>query len=149
MKKLSPILSFFLSLNAFAQEGKFGLGIIVGEPTGLSAKVWTSQTNAFDAALAWRVNHRYGDALQLHASFLKHSFGLIDVEKGRLPFYFGIGAKVILANDPLVGVRIPLGISYIFADAPLDLFLEIVPVLNLIPSTDFDVDGGIGIRYYF
>jgi hypothetical protein len=33
--------------------------------------------------------------------------------------------------------------------APVEIFLEIVPGLDLIPGTDFDLDGAIGARYYF
>lgn len=148
MKKLTFILFLFCTLSIFSQTDKIGVGIIVGEPTGISIKKWTSRTNAFDAALAWSVYHNYS-ALHLHADFLKHSFGIIDVNKGSLPLYFGIGAKVVMANNPVVGIRIPLGISYVFGDAPLDAFLELVPILNLIPSTDFEIEGGVGLRYYF
>jgi hypothetical protein len=144
MRKKFVFILLFSSLISFSQTHKIGVGIIVGEPTGLSAKIWTTDKNAFDASLAW-----YYDALYLHADFLKHSFGIIDVNKGQLPLYFGIGAKVVMANDPLIGLRIPLGASYIFSDAPLDIFFEVVPVLNIIPSTEFDVDAAAGIRYYF
>jgi len=148
MKKIFFVLLSFLALNSFSQSSNFGLGLIIGEPTGLSAKYWTGESTAFDGSLAWSVNGRY-DAIHLHADFLKHKFGLISVDKGQLPLYFGLGAKVVMANDPVIGIRIPLGISYIFDGTPLDAFFEIVPVLNLIPSTEFDVDGAIGLRYYF
>jgi len=29
---------------------KFGLGIVIGDPTGLSAKLWVGQTNALETA---------------------------------------------------------------------------------------------------
>jgi hypothetical protein len=148
MKKICFLIFALLAANTFAQDGKVGLGIILGEPTGLSAKIWTGKTTAFDAAAAWSFGTDNG-SLHLHADFLKHKFGVLDVNKGQLPLYFGLGAKVVLANDPVIGVRVPLGISYIFADGTFDTFLEVVPVLNLIPSTDFDVDAAIGLRYYF
>jgi len=31
----------------------------------------------------------------------------------------------------------------------LEIFAEIVPVIEFAPDTDGDVDGAIGIRYYF
>ena len=34
-----------------AQDHGFGMGLILGEPTGLSAKLWTSKINAFDFGL--------------------------------------------------------------------------------------------------
>jgi hypothetical protein len=36
-----------------------------------------------------------------------------------------------------------------FSNAPVDIFVELVPILNLAPSTDFDFNGGIGARYWF
>jgi len=46
-------------------------------------------------------------------------------------------------------VRIPIGVSYYFANDPLELFFEIVPILDLAPATEFSGNGGFGIRYYF
>ena len=130
-----------------AKDRNFGLGIILGQPTGLSAKLWTGKNTAIDAALAWSFTGN--GALYVHADYLLHNFDLIRVEKGQLPVYFGIGARVMLASNAGVGVRIPIGLNYLFAGAPLDIFLEVVPVLDLVPSTAFTVNGGIGVRYFF
>jgi hypothetical protein len=132
---------------SFGQAKGFGVGAILGEPTGISLKTWTGDKSAFDGAAAWSF-HGSG-FLQLHADYLRHNFKLIGINQGQLPVYYGIWAKVVFANDPVVGIRVPLGINYIFGDAPLDLFAEIVPTLNLIPATEFDFGGGIGIRYWF
>jgi hypothetical protein len=143
------VLGFILILARpiLAQDHGFGMGIVLGEPTGLSAKLWTSSDNAFDFATAWSFK---GDGnLLLQADYVWHFFNLIPVSSGKLPLYLGIGGRVILANDPHVGVRIPIGLDYQFATAPLDIFIELVPILDLSPSTDFGVGGGIGIRYWF
>ncbi len=42
-------------------------------------------------------------------------------------------------NDAMFGIRFPLGITYLFEDAPLDLFFELVPVLDLSPDVDLDM----------
>ncbi len=47
------------------------------------------------------------------------------------------------------GVRIPVGLKYYLAKQSIDLFVEIVPVLDIVPDTDFDVDAAIGARFYF
>jgi hypothetical protein len=39
--------------TAQAQDSGFGLGIIIGEPTGISAKQWTGSRTAIDGAVAW------------------------------------------------------------------------------------------------
>jgi hypothetical protein len=41
------------------------------------------------------------------------------------------------------------GLDYLFANTPLDIFLELAPILDLAPKVDFDFNGTIGIRYYF
>ena len=134
------------SLTMSAQDSGIGAGVILGEPTGLSLKFWVSSKNAFDAAVAWSA---IDDFLYVHADFLIHNFDIIDVSDGQLPLYFGIGGKVGFGNDLRVGARVPIGLDYLFSGAPVDIFVEIVPGLTLIPDIDFDIDGGIGIRYWF
>jgi len=141
------VLAILLQMNVNAQERGFGLGIILGEPTGVSGKLWTSGQNAFDFAAAWSFQ---GDGnLLLQADYVWHIFRLIPVPEGKLPFYVGVGGEVILADDPVIGVRVPLGLDYMFGNAPVDIFVELVPILRLAPSTDFDFAGGIGARYWF
>ena len=137
-----------MAQTVFAQAKGFGLGIILGEPTGVSIKKWTGEHGAFDGAVAWSFTG--SGYLHLHADYLRHSFKLIDVNQGQLPVYYGLGVKLVMANDPILGARIPLGINYIFGDAPLDLFAEIVPGLNLINNSDnmFFIEGGLGIRFW-
>jgi hypothetical protein len=148
MKKLilvSIVAMFTASL--FAQDSGFGLGAVFGEPTGLSAKVWTGDKTAIDGALAW--SFAGPGYLHLHTDFLVHNFDLIDVSEGQLPFYFGIGAYLDFASNLGLGIRIPIGLAYHFDSAPLEIFAEIAPGLSLLPGTDFYLGGGIGIRYYF
>jgi len=132
---------------AAAAQGSFGLGIIVGEPTGVSGKLWMTERSAIDAAAAWSFSDE--SALTLVADYLLHNFDLIDVEKGQLPIYFGVGGRVKFESESKVGLRIPVGLAYIFEDAPLDAFFEIAPLLDLIPDTDFNINAAIGIRYFF
>lgn len=140
-------LMMILAKPISAQDHGFGMGVIFGEPTGLSAKLWTSRDNAFDFGVAWSFK---GDGnLLLQADYVWHFFNAIQVSPGKLPFYVGVGGRVILANDANIGIRIPVGLDYMFADAPIDIFAELVPILDLAPETDFDLGGGIGIRYWF
>ena len=147
MKKiLFMALIGILSLNLSAQDSGFGLGVILGEPTGISAKTWISSKNAIDAAIAWST---VDDYLYVHADFLVHNFDMIKVSEGQLAFYFGLGAQVGFGSDLAIGARVPVGLDYLFAGTPLDIFLEIVPGLMFLPGIDFDIDAGIGIRYWF
>ncbi|MDE3058704.1 MAG: hypothetical protein KGJ59_12185 [Bacteroidota bacterium] len=132
---------------AAAQDNGFGAGVMVGAPTGISMKLWQSRTTALDGAIAWS----FGKAseLQFNVDYVIHNFGVIKVEKGSLPFYYGIGARVQAGSDASFGVRIPLGLDYLFEHDPLDVFFEIAPILQIAPSTEFDLDGTIGVRFFF
>lgn len=144
------VIGFFAVVviaGSAAGQGNFGLGIIVGEPTGVSGKLWVSENTAFDGAAAWAFSDE--GALHLHADYLFHDFDLIDVDKGKLPVYFGIGARVKFENKSKFGVRVPVGIAYLVQDAPIDLFFELVPLLDLVPDTDFAFNAAIGVRYFF
>ena len=147
MKTQLQILVVFLAISlsvTYAQKN-FGIGIILGEPTGLSAKLWTGSTNGFDFAAAWSFK---GDGhLLLQADYVWHS-SLTRASSGELMLYYGIGGRVIFSDNPLVGARIPIGLDYQFSSAPIDIFVEIVPILDLIPDTDFDIGGGIGVRFW-
>jgi len=151
LRKLSIVLCllmFAFILNTMkAQDKNIGLGIIVGEPTGISFKYWTSSTTAFDAALAWSFID--GGAFHIHADYIFHNFNLIRFSEGRLPFYYGIGGRIKTADKTQVGVRVPLGLAYMFNNTPVDIFLEVVPILNLAPKTDFRINAALGARYFF
>ena len=150
MKKYLSYLIFIIIVSAsfiHSQNKGFGLGIIVGEPTGVSFKYWTGSNSAFDGAIAWSFIN--GGALHIHADYILHSFNLIRIESGKLPFYYGIGGRIKFLDDAGIGVRVPVGLTYIFDDTPIDIFLEIVPILDLTPKTDFKINAAIGGRYYF
>ena len=137
------------SMRVEAAGGNFGLGIIAGEPTGISGKLFVSNTNAIQAAAAWSFS---GDTdFHLQADYLYHFDSLIPVKNGRAPIFAGLGARVKFREnkDNQIGIRIPVGVAYHFADAPFDIFVEIVPILELAPDTEFNMEGALGGRFYF
>ncbi len=151
-KHLTSIVITFILLTgaAYGQTSSFGLGIILGEPTGISAKLMRAgNSKSINLAAAWSVAGH--DRLYLKGDyvFYNEKFLNIDVQNGRMPVYYGVGALAILEEKSVVGARIPLGIDYFMSTAPLDFFLEIVPVVEILPSTDFTVAGGIGFHYFF
>lgn len=146
--KLLSMLFFLLFFTVTkAQSSGVGLGLIVGEPTGISFKYWTGSTTAFDAALAWSFIDE--GAFHIHGDYIFHNMRLISVPEGLLPFYYGIGARLKTADDTKLGIRVPLGLAYLFKSAPVDIFLEIVPILDLTPKTDFGINAALGARYFF
>lgn len=140
------ILVAFCSAAGTAQEG-FGIGIILGEPTGISFKNWLSPNHAIDGAAAWSFEGH--DAFHLHVDYLFHHDNLAKVEGGKLLFYYGIGGRLKMQDRSRLGVRIPFGAAYLLRASPLDFFLEIVPIMDLAPETELEFNGGFGIRLYF
>ena len=142
------VLFLLLSNVLFANTpGNFGLGIILGEPTGLSLKVWQSDYVAYDAALAWSFGEKGN--VHIHIDYLLHNYKIIRTDNSYTPIYYGIGGRIQTKDEAALGVRIPVGINFRSRRIPIDIFLEIVPTLNIIPKTEFDLEGGIGARYYF
>ena len=147
LKYIAILFSIIFISQLYSQDRGTGVGIIIGEPTGFSFKHWTSSTTAFDAAIAWSFINE--GAFHIHADYLIHSFRLIYVPEGKLPFYYGIGGRLKTSDKTRLGVRVPLGLAYIFQTAPVDIFLEVVPILDFIPKTDFRINAALGARYYF
>jgi len=156
MKKLFFLALFIAAVSAnFSQaqsKSGFGLGIIIGEPTGVSFKGWLDSKSAIDGAAAWSfVNN---GSFHVHADYLRH-VNLETTGTGEFNFHYGIGGRLKAKNndnssdDARFGARIPLGLDYNFATEPLEIFIEAVPVLDFSPKTDASFNGAIGIRYYF
>lgn len=151
---LTVVLGMLLMLKpeiskgqANGDGGNLGIGIMIGEPTGLSVKTWNSGRSAFGIGAAWSLSGR-NEAIHLHADYLLHSW-FTEMDEERLAFYYGIGGRIIFADDPRAGVRIPLGLNYVFGSIPFDIFVEAVPIVDLTPETEFAGNGAVGIRYYF
>lgn len=126
-----------------------GLGMMIGEPTGISFKHWVSYKNAFDAGFAWSFAGR-GDELHVHADYLWHTpLRSSDEAVRRTSFYIGVGGRMRFEGDTRVGARVPLGFAHFIKDTPLDVFFEVAPILDIVPETDMSANGGIGLRYFF
>lgn len=135
----------FNSATAQKKGDNFGIGIMLGEPTGLTIKKWTSDKIAFDIGAAWSLSDAK-EALHLHTDFLLHSWFQ---DNPNLAFYYGVGARTILDENAKLGLRVPLGLNYVFEHGPFDVFVEAVPILDLAPDTKFAGNGAVGLRFYF
>lgn len=148
MRKLFVLFSFLLLTTTAQAQNEFGVGVMLGEPSGISAKQWVSRTTAFDAGLAWSFAN--DTAIQLHADYLHHRVYLFESDdyEGRIPVYYGLGARLVLGDESKVGIRFPVGIGKTLRDYPVELFFELVPILDLAPSSNFAINAAIGARYY-
>ncbi len=171
MKRIIFIITLLLivsSSNLLSQQfarasgpspgsGLFGLGVVVGEPTGFSAKYWTRSDRAFDFALGASF---YSD-FRFHGTYLFH----VDAfDYQRIPLHYGIGVSVVgkgertvvvgrntvtRRSDLGIGPRGSLGVSYLLPTAPFDIFLELGATLFVIRPVGLELDLLVGTRFYF
>ncbi len=138
---------------------EFGLGILLGEPSGLSARyISDGSRNSIDAGLSYS----FSDYFLIFADYrwdFRRAFKT-DVEFLNLAVpYVGVGALLAFSSGATkgaftgssagFGVRIPLGSEWRIPSSPVGAFLELVPGLSIAPGMDAFFQGGIGARYYF
>jgi hypothetical protein len=144
------IVAFLLiGIKSYGQDKGVGIGAMIGEPTGLSAKYWLNDINALDFGLAYSFV-RNNSAVSLHADYIYHAFDVIK-SNYRIPLYYGFGARLRFVNgaDNSLGARGIIGLAWLNDQSPFDVFFEVVPVFNLFPSTSLNLDAALGARYYF
>lgn len=148
MKKLICLLALIFSMNSFA-EGQNGLGIVFGDPSGVTFqhKVNAQQFADFYFAYTW-------DSEWVFMGDYKFRLNGLFNESTPLVPYAGIGAFFKIEDkkhhdDVALGVRIPLGAEWRIQNSPIVVFGELVPALRLIKSTDGDFQAGLGARYFF
>lgn len=154
------LLAFSLALaapptavsSAGAPSG-FGIGVVVGEPTALSAAYRSGGRSWIDAAVGWSFPREW---MAFHADLLITPATLASPDLGelRFPLYVGVGPRVRVDFDEYgdrdsVGVRVPFGMAMYHTSVPVEGFLELVPGIGIIPETEPFFDIGLGVRYYF
>lgn len=141
-------VAFFLasltSPSAQAQDRGLGLGLIIGSPSGFSAKYWVGREDAMQFGIGW-VALRKGQGTAVSFDYLWHSMNAIRSSE-RLPLFYGLGVQIVESS---VGVRGVGGIAWHSRKAPVDVFLQVVPVLQFNKDSGFYLDAAIGVRYYF
>jgi hypothetical protein len=133
-----------------AAPGPFGLGIVLVDPTGLSANYYYEKQRSISAALGWSSDH-----LRLNVDHLWYRRDIIVIDRTPIDLYYGVGGRVHQFEkrngdtESEIGVRVPVGVAYIFQKIPVQLFGELGPALIIVDDSAFIVDVSIGVRYYF
>jgi len=137
-------------------KGTLGVGIIVGEPTGVTFKLYLTDDRAIQGAVG---SAFIGGGLQLHGDYLFHPYILQTRDSFVLPLYIGPGVRLIDYNGGgnssafAFGIRGVIGLLFDFKTVPLDAFFELAPVLEYKFSSGAGfqtaLNAGAGIRYYF
>lgn len=147
--KMKVFLVLFLFVSVYpAYAQKTGIGLSIGNPTGLNAKYWKDEKTAIDAGMAWSIGRNSN--FSLHSDYLLHkesAFYLNDVHP--LDFYYGVGGRMEFADDIEIGVRVPVGLAHKIEDSRADVFAEVAPIVDLITKTGLELHLLFGARYYF
>lgn len=142
--------------------GMFGVGGMIGNTsTGANAKLWFGE----DVAMQFSTGAGpLGNNIRFQLDLL-YVFHRVDGEENKyaMPFYVGVGGQASMyfkypwPDDRTdVGVRVPLGMSIVVPDNPVEVFFEVAPDVAIyhdeLDDEDhavFFIDGAIGVRYYF
>lgn len=153
--------------SSSSMSGDLGLGLMLGQPNGITLKYWTSSTHALNFGLTYA----FGNSLGFIGDYLwhfPHAFSSAthgQVSNEFVP-YLGVGGVVSVSTvaNPSnrssifgntagsgfsLGVRVPLGIEFLPKSLPLGVFLELDPGLGLIPGAFGFLQADVGIRFYF
>jgi hypothetical protein len=141
------MIFILMTSTAFAAPKELGLGVMLGNPTGLNGKYWLDQEKAVDGGLAWSFGKHTN--FSMHSDYLIHKKGALyynDIHP--LDLFFGVGGRMEFADDVELGARFPVGLAHKFEDQRADIFAEIAPILDLISTTGLELHFAIGARYY-
>jgi hypothetical protein len=128
-------------------ESGFGVGAVIGVPTGLSLSLPMGADNAFNLAIGYEP---IGEGnLTVVGDYIWHDWTLFTAPSGKLSLYYGPGVRVRLARQPEAGLKGVAGFAYLFEEDPVQIFFEIGPGINVVPDTEARVNAGIGARFFF
>ena len=124
---------------------------MIGDPTGLSLKFWGIGQNS-----ALQVNIGGGGFvapadLSVSGSLLFHA---LLTRETPINGYLGVGALAGInqgrrSDEAVFGILVPLGLEFILSEVPLDIFMEVPPVIGFTTNgkVDANLTFGIGLRF--
>lgn len=178
LRLLGALAALALSPTAFAQAGEigqrgssgiegyargFGVGVALGDPSGVALSVRPGDWSLLQGTVGWSLSR---GRLHLSGDYVRNLF-LFESEATpelRYPLYVGLGGRILLASEDgssgngersaradqqsNVGVRVPVGTGLLPDTQALDVFLEVAPVIRLLPDFGVGWDAAVGLRIY-
>jgi hypothetical protein len=136
-----------------------GIGGMIGDPTAITAKFYVGRHNALDTALAFGPET---DWMYVHLVYLWHPSVLAREPGFDLDWHIGVGGVVTNSpydrwwwydhyryDEPVIGVRTPIGLDFNLARAPLQFFGDVAANTYIVPETAIDLGAALGLRVYF
>jgi hypothetical protein len=157
---LAPgLICLFLSLPTVAMARTWALGLVVGDPTGLSANYSFTEVETLHTTLDYEFSADDRLEIASHYTWRKKNPKL---DKMQLGWFYGAGARLVIRdrdhhqsdhkhdfNDGHAdfGPSGTVGLYHQFKQAPLEIFLKGNLTVNIIEDTDVDGDVMLGLHY--
>lgn len=143
-----------LPASAQRTSGAVGLGGQVGEPSGITLKVFNEPGPSYDLLAAWDLDDFF--FVNGHALW-ENDINAENLEQD-LEWFIGPGAFIGFRDDDdgvdddgtdvVLGISGSVGLNFVI-DRRFEFYGQLTPRISLVPDTDGDIGGGLGFRYYF
>lgn len=155
------VLFFALALTGVAHAKTWGLGAVIGDPTGLSANYFLSENRSLHSVLAYDIDG--DDQFYFASHYTWRRPNAFDLTNFNLGWFYGAGAQLEFHdhdhdhgkhrhhhdNKLNLGPSGTLGLFHQFEKVPLEVFLKSNLTLYVFDSTDLDLDLMLGLHYNF
>jgi len=154
--------------SASPRGKRIGVGVQVGYPTAVTAKLMLRPEHAVDVAFgAFSALSLTEPAIVAHADYLWHPLTLVRAPAFLLHSHVGVGGGVALLPVPgkkttipsalwyrgptqlWTTARFPVGLDLALADVPVDIVLEAAPTVLLFPGLGIGCDLSLGARVWW
>jgi hypothetical protein len=159
IRKLIVVATLLFASAPTAARAEIGIGLFVGEPTGLDLKLDLASRSALDIVLGvyshydrFNDDSGYGHLTYLVQPLVSYGDSVI------VPLRVGIGVAIFddrgryYDDDLNVAARVPFEVGLRFRRTPLEIYFEIALKMTFIDEDNdhpfVDLDGGIGLRFY-
>lgn len=149
LRRALTLLGLLVLLAGTARaQGSIGLGGQLGDPSGLTLKLYNPGRVSYDFLVAWDLDDFL--FLNVHGLYERR----IDTTEGDFRFFYGPGGFIGFLDRPagqdddvVLGISGTFGLGFYIEQ--FEIFGQLTPRLALIPDTDGDLGGGLGVRFYF
>ncbi len=137
---------FALSASRYDRADGLGIGLSAGYPVaGVAVKYGVGNSR-----FVGTVGYNYSNNLAVEAGV---QYDLSRSNSNSSPLYFTIGITGTANFNPefnFFSINVPLGLSYYFLDAPIELFVKLAPGMRISSGNTVDADfgGAFGVLLY-
>jgi hypothetical protein len=167
---LSAGVARFAQATEVGYSRTAGMGLVLGDPTGLTGKLWLGKTNALDAGLGFW-GYGVNDPCWTDSSGVRHcdrfgsSNGTLNIDylwqsnivrgTAQLDWHIGGGGRFswwgnCQGDCVSVAARGPVGLDLMFQNPNfLEVFFELALALQVVPGPSLFPEGALGVRAYW